>query len=384
MSVDVKIMKRARRTFYQAEWVDPVTGKMRSRSTRTTKKKEALKFAAALEVELSRSSERSLIPWAEFRERYEQRVLSKKAESTQVDVRATLNYIERFVNPRSPNVLTGTVIGEFTDELESVCNSTATIKKHLAYVRTMLRWAKRRNYISDMPDIEIPRIRATMKGRPITKEEFERMIKKTKKLRRGQSPSWIELLNGLWWSGLRLDEILHLHWDDTSCIVPDLTDHPPVFMIPPNREKNRKGGMCPMAPEFAELLQAIPDSRRSGFVFDPRRLAPPFDVRMSLTSVSRIISEIGEAAQVVVSSKEGQVKYASAHDLRRAFGSRWSLKVNETVLCQLMRHESIQTTKQFYAGDNAKAAALAAWRTKTDTFTDTSGCSAESEIVPNS
>ena len=35
---------------------------------------------------------------------------------------------------------------------------------------------------------------------------------------------------------------------------------------------------------------------------------------------------------------------ASAHDLRRSFGFRWSCRVMPTVLGKLMRHESIETT----------------------------------------
>jgi len=39
-----------------------------------------------------------------------------------------------------------------------------------------------------------------------------------------------------------------------------------------------------------------------------------------------------------------RVKYASAHDLRRAFGERWAARIMPAQLKDLMRHESIETT----------------------------------------
>jgi integrase len=63
----------------------------------------------------------------------------------------------------------------------------------------------------------------------------------------------------------------------------------------------------------------------------------------------------------VSESRKGKVKDASAHDLRRAFGFRWSMRVMPAVLQQLMRHERIETTMQFYVGKNAEAATDALW-----------------------
>jgi len=79
-------------------------------------------------------------------------------------------------------------------------------------------------------------------------------------------------------------------------------------------------------------------------------------------TVSRTVSAIGEKAGVIVNTdKTGKVKYASAHDLRRAFGERWSSKVMPQVLMELMRHESIDTTMKYYVGRNAQRTADALW-----------------------
>lgn len=82
---------------------------------------------------------------------------------------------------------------------------------------------------------------------------------------------------------------------------------------------------------------------------------------------SGVITQIGEAAKVAVSqptAKPGQParpKWASAHDFRRAFGARLALQVRAPLLQLLMRHESIQTTLQFYVGSDAEAAARELW-----------------------
>ncbi len=111
-----------------------------------------------------------------------------------------------------------------------------------------------------------------------------------------------------------------------------------------------------MAPEFAEFLESVPEGQRTGFVFNPLPLSPR-NGRLKPERVSRVISKIGKAAGVKVGEKNGKVKYASAHDLRRAFGFRWAMRVMPPILQQIMRHESIQTTMDFYVGKNAEAAA---------------------------
>jgi integrase len=80
---------------------------------------------------------------------------------------------------------------------------------------------------------------------------------------------------------------------------------------------------------------------------------------------------VGKAAGVVVKQREklddkGKPvtvnQCASAHDLRRSFGFRWSRRVMPTILRELMRHESIETTMRYYVGQNAESTADELWR----------------------
>lgn len=80
-----------------------------------------------------------------------------------------------------------------------------------------------------------------------------------------------------------------------------------------------------------------------------------------LDSVSKAIVAIGKAAGVKVDEREknGRVVevWASAHDLRRAFGTRWSRRVTAMVLKELMRHASVTTTETYYVDSDADATA---------------------------
>ena len=98
------------------------------------------------------------------------------------------------------------------------------------------------------------------------------------------------------------------------------------------RERRQRGKIGvelfrPMAPEFAEFLMQTPEDERSGYLFTPRSCRHT-GKRLRLDTVSKLISRVGRAAGIKVAEREKNgdvlVKCASAHDLRRAFGFRWS------------------------------------------------------------
>jgi len=121
-----------------------------------------------------------------------------------------------------------------------------------------------------------------------------------------------------------------------------------------------------MAPEFAQMLFEVPEAHRSGFVFNPRPSKPCIRSgdRMRVDSVSKAVARIGKSAGVKVSETvSGKPVWASAHDLRRAFGFRWSRRqLTMAELMELMRHTDIHTTMSFYVGLNAESTADAAWK----------------------
>ncbi len=74
----------------------------------------------------------------------------------------------------------------------------------------------------------------------------------------------------------------------------------------------------------------------------------------------RVLSEIGRRAGVVVKKSAG--KFASAHDLRRSFGTRWAPRVKPATLQLLMRHRSIETTLKYYVAQDADEIADELWK----------------------
>src|SRR5262249_21179434 len=121
------------------------------------------------------------------------------------------------------------------------------------------------------PRVQRARQSTVMKGRPITTEELERMIGKLPDVfGEAAVPGWRHLLEGLWWSGLRLGESLALSWDDPSLLMVDIDGEAPVFHIPGHLQKSHRDQVLPMAPEFAKFLEKTPAGQRNGYVFDPR------------------------------------------------------------------------------------------------------------------
>ena len=85
--------------------------------------------------------------------------------------------------------------------------------------------------------------------------------------------------------------------------------------------------------------------------------------RLTERHVGRVISEIGEAAGIIVQQEDKRtgkrLKYASAHDLRRGCAERLiNLGVSAETLKVVFRHSSFATTEKFYgASRSAQAAA---------------------------
>lgn len=196
-----------------------------------------------------------------------------------------------------------------------------------------LRWARAQGMLHTVPHIDMSKRgkgAKMMKGRPITEEEFEQLLDKVVSIVGvKRADLWIFFLRGLWWSGLRLTESLTLSWDEYSDgLRVDMSDQYVTIIIPADHEKGGKDRIYPVAPEFAEVLLAVPQSERKGFVFNPKpERVKNGNQRATMDLASRIISAIGEAAGIVVEKKREKTIFASAHDLRRSFGLRWSRRV---------------------------------------------------------
>jgi integrase len=392
--IKVTLINPANRKFYLAQWDDPVTGKTKTESTKCTVKREAERYAARLEDQLNNGQHRprALTTWAELQERYEREVGAGKALKTRLKTRSMFNAIAELMQPRlAESMADPNAVSQFGAALREPRTITSkhgktrikqakpfTVKGHLAELRKVLRWAARMGIVREMPHIEMPQCTEGMKGRPITGEELDRMreaIAKATQLPAEYRSEWDWMLRGLWLSGLRLEEAMRFHWTDDRHLSPDFTGRRPMLRIQAMSEKGRTYRMLPITPDFAAMLAETPSKDRRGFVFNPwthpqgRVIAGSVPHRPTANHVGRIISQFGELAGVKVNDG----KFASAHDLRRAFGYRWSKLVMPKVLQELMRHESIQTTMRYYVGQLAEDAADAVWAASARETGNTSG-----------
>jgi integrase len=374
--IKVWVAKFGDRAHYQLQWRDPITSRLRTKSTRIRRsglardRKVAERMAGELEVKLNAGE--AVIPsrflWQDFRARYEAEVVPGLAPRTGEKISSVFDRFEADINPRRLWDVDEKRLSAFVSNLRKGEGgrgklAESTIAGHLAHLKAALNWAKLQKLIAHLPGF--PRIKRArmskgakvMRGRPITTEEFERMLGKVEDVV-GQvaTDRWTLFLRGLWASGLRLTESLELYWDREDKLHPVLTGKFPMLRIPADLEKGNKERLLPMAPEFAQLLDKVPEPERTGPVFKLER-ADGKPGRPAVDRVSKIVSSIGEKAKVRVDVK----KTASAHDLRRAFGERWAARLMPAQLMELMRHETIETTLSYYVGRNAERTAAILW-----------------------
>ena len=197
-----------------------------------------------------------------------------------------------------------------------------------------------------------------MKGGAVVAEQFERMLLAVPKVRPQDATAWVRYLTGLWLSGLRLEESAILSWDTDAPFAIDLSGRRPRFRIEGEAQKSGRDELLPMTPDFGEwLLATFPEGDRHGRVFKLNCVKT--GVPLLHHRVGQVVSAIGKRAGVVVSKADG--KYASAHDLRRSFGTRWAKRVMPAVLQRLMRHAEISTTMGYYVDLDADAMADDLW-----------------------
>jgi integrase len=356
-------------------YTDPVSGKRQTKSAGTSKEKDAWKKAAAWEEELRAGPlcPPSKVTWESFRQRYEEEHLATLAPETRQKAGYALDRVERYLNPDRLVKLTAGALSTFQAKLRDTGAKDTTIAAVLRHVKAALSWGVSVGMLAKVPKIVMPKKAKgrKMKGGALVAEQFERMLAAVPKVRAHDAPEWTRYLRGLWLSGLRLEESVALSWDADTPFAIDLSGKRPRFKIKGEAQKSGQDELLPMTPDFAELILRTPESERRGRVFrlNHARRGSPLDGM----AVGKLVTKIGKKAGVVVATVEkrksvdGKLvtttvkKFASAHDLRRSFGTRWAQRVRTPVLQRLMRHASIETTLGYYVDLNVDEMADDLW-----------------------
>jgi integrase len=232
--------------------------------------------------------------------------------------------------------------------------SPHTVRSYMATLLAALNWAFRpMKHLPERIEFDLIDCDDPDKGRPITTEEFERMLAAIPKVvGEDKAESWRYLLRGMWESGLRRSEAMRTAWDTDGAIIPHFSRNQPlpVLHIPAKMQKNRRAQDVPTTPAFAALLEETPVASRTGWIFNPspRRGTG----RLSVAQAGRIISKIGRKALVVVNANG---KAGSSHDFRRSFGQRMAdAGLPPRDLMSIMRHSSMATTERYYLRDRVQ------------------------------
>lgn len=369
MTVEVYVMDYGRK-YLQLQWTDPHTGKRVTQSSKCTSKqmKQAILKAEEKKKQLNAvdSPQDGSIGWKDFRDRFACQMLSGAATRTSQTYISILNMLEKFRRPTELRQVNSRFLSEYAGWLRGLPRSETTIQTHMRHIKAVMRWARANRFIPEIPSIPVvtrASKRKLMKGRPLTDAEFQLFLSKIPEVvGPDHAANWTWMARGLWLSGLRLDESTMLSWDSTDGFHVIVDGDRAKLRIPDWVEKGHEDRIYPLTPDFVQFLLAVPEDQRRGLVFRPtytNHRNSRVETYRNSREVGRTFSAVGKLAGIVVDikrlpGKPPVEKHASAHDLRRSFGTRWSRIIEQpAVLMELMRHSAIETTMMYYVGNDA-------------------------------
>ena len=114
-----------------------------------------------------------------------------------------------------------------------------TVNSMMGAVMAFVRYCHRHGWIQSIPDVEKLEVDDVMKARPVTGEEFDRMIEVTPSVvGDAAADSWIFALRILWESGFRVGDLVDFSWDDERRIIQfgrKMPSNIPRLSSPPRR-----------------------------------------------------------------------------------------------------------------------------------------------------
>jgi integrase len=337
--VIVWVQQRKDRALLTLEWIDPETGRRKSKSAETADLKVAEQRRIDLEADLNngRYQEASKLAWDRFRQLFQDEYLAGLRDRTREKYNTVLDVFEAIVNPDKLRSITERTISAFVRGLRErkrpggkVGLAPMSIKNYLISLKTALAWAVVQKLLPSLPKfptIQVPK----KKPQPIPAESFERLLAKA------PDDLWRAYLLCGWWGGPRLSEALFLEWEPS--------EEQPWVDFPNNRivlpavfAKSAQDQWVPLHPVLRDALERLPRTGRRVFPFRSRRTGGP-------------LTRNGVTNRVLDMAKKAGVKL-SMHKLRKGFGCRAAKMLGKggaAMLHELMRHSSMQVTMDYNA-----------------------------------
>lgn len=325
-------------------------GREISKSAGTRDRGEAERAAQRWEQELLEFRGSSGDGWPYFRQRFEDEHLATLSSKGQAAYGTAMNHYERVMAPRLITEVTVDSVSTFKAKLLLEKMKVSSISTHLRHLRTAFNWAAEMKLLRAAVKVKIPKSasRKFMRGRPVTEGEYLEMLEACVPVCGAEALAWRRFLELLWYSGMRLEEATRCSWDSPPVMVRLDSKPYPTIMFYAEGHKAGQDTVSPVTPEFHQWLSQTPEAARAG------KVAP---LPVQAVEASRRISAIGQACRILVDEN----KHASAHDIRRAFGSRWAKVVRPLTLQKLMRHRDFTTTLKYYIGLEAEDAGAELW-----------------------
>ncbi len=322
------------------------------------------KLRLGIDPRKNKQDKQGRMSWDDFRVRYSELHLRKKKDPKSAEYR--LDIVERVAKPTYADELldvgrlkileSDLLIGcGGTTKSRKEGRSPASVASILRALKAALNFAHEMNWLDKPCKFKIEKKhRTAARGRPLTDEEVTTVFDSVKVVCGHDVEGWQFLLRGMLTTGLRLEEIHGMTWNEPGTIRPLRTKAGLVVLeIPADMQKNGEQDIIGTPPEFAALLDTVPYDQRKGFIFNPTPRRPTRSgSRLTIQQMGRVVRAIGVASGVVVNKKG---KTASAHDLRRTFAMQLIRRgVNPVDLQSVMRHSDFTTTRAFYLQSEAE------------------------------
>ncbi len=288
----------------------------------------------------------SKVTWKDFRQEYEDQIVSRLAASSQRAVKVGLATFERLMSPGRVESITTKTIDTFVaarmkdrgKNQESVI-SPATVNKDLRHLKVALRKAHEWGYLPVVPRIKMVR---EPKKIPllVTAKHFEMLYREGCDAAKhpcspgqGYSPAewWRALIVTAYMTGMRINEILSIRRADVDLESGQLI----------TRHKDNKGKRderLPLHPVVIDHLRPLAGSSRLLFLWD-KNLSQLWD------EFKRIQTHVGIHLDCPEDHKHTPSCFLYGfHDLRRAFATVNAPHMKAETLQKLMRHKSYTTT----------------------------------------
>jgi len=360
MPIRINVRFRKDRGYFEGYYTEPSTGRRVVKSFETADARAAQRAAAIWELEVESGAAAKTTSWQSFRRRFEDEYMRGQPQNTRSSYLAALNHFERhYGNVANMSAVTGSAMSQFAEKLRNSGLGDTTIGGVMRHLRAAFRFGVRIGIMRECPPMKVPKVvrRKLWRSRAITDAEFAELLEQVPGVvGKKHAGEWKRLLEGLWKSGLRINEALALSWDSPPLRV--LMGKRPRIIVFGEGQKSREDEVLTVTPDFAAMLEQVPEADRRGLVFKLSHAT----WKITRENACRVIGAIGAAAGITV---DANGKTLTAHDLRRAFGQRWATRVKPLILQKLMRHKSLTTTMRFYVEledtDVAEAVWLPAW-----------------------